>query len=78
MPEAVQTAVRRSYLPTRSLASGLTVGTPAAIVGVWLLNRFVLPEPMPDYVQVAAGALLTGVAAYCAQVMQLLLLRLRS
>jgi hypothetical protein len=67
----------RRFLPTSPLAAGLAWGTPAAIVGVWLLNRFVLPEPMPDPVQVAAGSLITGVTGYCAQLFQLVLLKLR-
>lgn len=64
-------------LPSVAVSGGATAGVPIAVIAVWYVNTHLLPAPMPDHVSTAAGALIVSLVSYAAQVLEVLLSKLK-
>lgn len=61
---AIVRALTKAGLPSQSVALGASLGAPAAVVIVWLIQAYLLTKPMPSEVAAAAGALVTAGISY--------------
>lgn len=57
---------RESVSRSSGALGGAVAGTPIAVVGVYLLNAYILPEPMPLEIGVACGGLINSAAGWVA------------
>lgn len=81
MPEIrdfLDTARLRAYQVAQHsgpMAAGVVGGTPIGIIAVWALEEFLLPRPMPAYVAVAVGSVVTAIVGRFAPAISRLLER---
>jgi len=53
------------WMPSRKVGGGVVVGTPYAVIALWLLQAYLGPEkPIPPEVATSIGAIIGGLTAY--------------
>lgn len=76
-PQLEMFASKSRLHPGTAVTGGATIGAPLAVVLVWLANTHWLAEPMPSEIATAAGAVITALVGYVAELVHAFIDRVR-